>query len=279
MNLKKIIVCFAGLAIISGLIACGNGKPETESKIPTDQIGQTPPQAPEAPPLPAGSGKVVQTLDADIYTFIRLDDGTGNETWAAVPKTELEIGEPIAVQGGTVMNNFYSKTLNRTFDSIIFATGVIKAAGDKNAQMQAATMAGSDVNRSGMPPHGLTSPSGGGSDRATVPFKDLKVEKSTAQNGYTVEELFAKGASLNKQKVTVKGQVVKVNPDIMGRNWIHIQDGTGDPAKSTHDLVVTSAGIAEKGAIITIEGILAADKDFGSGYRYDVIVEDAVLMK
>jgi hypothetical protein len=72
---------------------------------------------------------------------------------------------------------------------------------------------------------------------------------------------------------------VKLNPDIMGKNWLHIQDGTGDPAKSTHDLVVTSAGIAEKGAIISLEGILAADKDFGSGYRYSVIVEDAILMK
>jgi hypothetical protein len=113
----------------------------------------------------------------------------------------------------------------------------------------------------------------------TESFTNLKVEKSIAQNGYTVGELFAKVASLNKQKVTVKGKVVKVNPDIMGKNWLHIQDGTGDPAKNTHDLVVTSVDIAEKGAIISLEGILAADKDFGSGYRYDVIVEDAVLMK
>jgi hypothetical protein len=180
LNLKKIIVYFTGLAIISGLIACGNATSETESKIPTDQSGMTLSQAP-------------------------------------------------------------------------------------------------DVNRSGMSPHGLTPQTPGG--HAKVPFSKLKVEKSTARNGYTVEELFAKGASLNKKKVTVKGQVVKVNPDIMGRNWLHIQDGTGDSAKNTHDLVVTSSDIAEKGAIISIEGILAADKDFGFGYRYDVIVEDAVLMK
>jgi len=278
MNLKKICVCFTGLAILSGLIACGNVTSETESATPTDQLSRTPSQAPAAPQLAASSGKVVQKLDASSYTYIRLDDGAGNETWAAVPKTQLEIGEQIALKGGTVMRNFNSKTLNRTFDSIIFATGVIRAAGDKNAQMQAATMAGSDVIRSGMAAHGQT-PQTRGSSHATVSFTKLKVEKSTAQNGYTVGELFAKGASLNKQKVTVKGQVVKVNPDIMGKNWLHIQDGTGDLAKNTHDLVVTSADIAEKGAIISLEGILAADKDFGSGYRYDVIVEDAVLMK
>jgi DNA/RNA endonuclease YhcR with UshA esterase domain len=279
MNLKKIIVCFTGLAIILGLIACGNGTSKTEPAAPTDQLSRTSSQVPAAPQLAAGSGKVVEKMDASVYTYVRLDDGAGNETWAAVPKTQLEIGEPITLKGGTVMRNFYSKTLNRTFDSILFATGVIRAGEDKNVQAQAAMMAGSDVNRSGMPPHGLTSPPMGGSKRVTVPFTDLKVEKSTAKNGYTVEELFAKGASLNNQKVTVKGQVVKVNPDIMRRNWLHIQDGTGDLEKSTHDLVVTSADIAEKGAIITIEGILAADKDFGSGYRYDVIVEDAVLMK
>ena len=277
MNLKKICVCFTGLAILSGLIACGNVTSETESATPTDQLSRTPSQAPAAPQLAASSGKVVQKLDASSYTYIRLDDGAGNETWAAVPKTQLEIGEQIALKGGTVMRNFNSKTLNRTFDSIIFATGVIRAAGDKNAQTQAATMAGSDVTRSGMAAHGLTPQTR--SSHATVSFTKLKVEKSTAQNGYTVGELFAKGASLNKQKVTVKGQVVKVNPDIMGKNWLHIQDGTGDLAKNTHDLVVTSADIAEKGAIISLEGILAADKDFGSGYRYDVIVEDAVLMK
>jgi len=279
MNLKKIIVCCTGLAIISGLIACGNGTSETEPKLPTDQLARTPSQGLDAPQPAAVSGKVVQTLDASRYTYIRLDDGAGNETWAAVPQTKLEIGEQITLQGGTVMRNFNSKTLNRTFDSLLFATGVSRAAGDKNAQMQTATMAGSDVNRSAMAPHGLSSQSSGGSSHATVPFTRLNVEKSTAQNGYTVAELFAKGTTLNKQKVTVKGQVVKVNPDIMGRNWIHIQDGTGDPAKSTHDLVVTSTDIAEKGAIISVEGILAADKDFGSGYRYDVIVENAVLMK
>jgi DNA/RNA endonuclease YhcR with UshA esterase domain len=278
MNLKKIIVCFTGLAIISGMIACNNGASKTEQAAPTDQLVRTSSQAPDAQQLAAVSGKVVQKMDASRYTYILLDDGAGNETWAAVPQTKLEIGEQITLKGGVVMRNFNSKTLNRTFDSILFATGVIGADGDKNAQMQTAMMAGSNVNMSGMAPHGLPQQTRG-SSRATVPFTELKVEKSTAQNGYTVGELFAKGAALNKQKVTVKGQVVKVNPDIMGRNWLHIQDGTGDPAKNTHDLVATSADIAEKGAIISLEGVLAADKDFGSGYRYDVIVEDAVLMK
>ena len=127
--------------------------------------------------------------------------------------------------------------------------------------------------------HGMPSQSSSGSTRAIVSFSGVKVEKSIARNGYTVGELFAKAVNLNNQKVTVKGQVVKVSPNIMGKNWLHIQDGTGDPAANTHDLVVTSSDIAEKGAIISLEGVLAADKDFGFGYRYDVLVEDAVVVK
>jgi hypothetical protein len=65
----------------------------------------------------------------------------------------------------------------------------------------------------------------------------------------------------------------------MGKNWLHIQDGTGEPTKNTHDLVVTSSAIAEKGTIISLEGVLAAGKDFGFGYKYDVLIEDAVVVK
>jgi hypothetical protein len=180
MELKKIIVCFTGLAVISWLIACGNGPSKTESKTPTAQSG---------------------------------------------------------------------KILSRAHDA----------------------------NPSAIAAHGQIPQTPGG--HPAVPFSKVKVEKSTAPNGYTIAELFAKVASLNKQKVTVRGQVVKVNPNIMGRNWIHIQDGTGDPAKQTYDLVVTSSDMAKIGDIITIEGTLAADKDFGFGYKYDVIVENAVIKK
>ena len=65
----------------------------------------------------------------------------------------------------------------------------------------------------------------------------------------------------------------------MGKNWIHLQDGTGDPMHNSHDLVVTSAENVEVGNIVTLEGTLAAEKDFGAGYKYDAIIEDAVVIK
>jgi phosphopantetheine adenylyltransferase len=65
----------------------------------------------------------------------------------------------------------------------------------------------------------------------------------------------------------------------MGKNWIHLQDGSGDPMKNTHDLVVTTSETAAKDAVVVVEGVLSKDKDFGAGYRYQAIIEDAKISK
>lgn len=278
MNIKEICFYLSALALIGGLTACDSDTPETKPSAAEGQQIQKSVEIPAIPQAPAKSGKVVEKLDASNYTYVRLDDGSGTEIWAAVPKTQLEIGEEITLMGGSVMRNFTSKTLNRTFESIIFANSVVKASDDKTAHTSGdATGSVSKTVKSKT--QGMTSQSASGSRRAIVSFAGLKVEKATAQNGHTVGELFAKATELDKQKVTIKGRVVKISPNIMGKNWFHIQDGTGDPTKNTHDLVVTSSAIAEKGAILSFEGVVAANKDFGSGYKYDVIVEDAVIVK
>ena len=280
MNIRKIGCCLNSLALMVGLIACGNDISETAPSTQAGQQSQVSAQTPSDSQLAAFSGKVVEKQDVSTYSYVRLDDGAGNEVWAAVPQTQLEIGEEIALKGGSVMTNFNSKTLNRTFESIIFASGIIR--GSENMTVQTAGGASGSSSGGVQPkaaPHGMTSQSSGGSSRAVVSFSGVKVEKSTAQNGYTVGELFAKAVDLKDRKVTVKGRVVKISPNIMGKNWLHIQDGTGDPTTNTHDLVVTSSAIAETGAIISLEGVLAAGKDFGFGYKYDVLIEDAVVVK
>ena len=280
MNIKKTGCWLSSLAILAGLIACGNDTFEADPSTQAGRQSQESVQTPSDPQLAEFSGEVVEKQDVSVYTYVRLDDGAGNQIWAAVPQTQLEIGEQIALKGGTVMTNFNSKTLNRTFESIVFASGFVRGSGNKTALAPGGSGGSSSgAAQSGISPHGMISQSSGGSSRAIVSFSGVKVEKSNAQNGYTVGELFAKAVSLNNQKVTVKGQVVKVSPNIMGKNWHHIQDGTGDPAKNTHDLVVTSSAMVEKGTIVSFEGVLAADKDFGSGYRYDVLIEDAVVVK
>ncbi len=115
---------------------------------------------------------------------------------------------------------------------------------------------------------------------ASVPAgKGIKVEKAAGPDAYTVEEIFSKRKALDKKTIVVRGKVVKVSAGIMGSNWIHLQDGSGDSQKSTHDLVVTSQDLPSVGDVVTLKGALAADKDFGAGYRYDVIVEQASIQR
>ncbi|MCB0307362.1 MAG: nucleotide-binding protein, partial [Calditrichaeota bacterium] len=93
----------------------------------------------------------------------------------------------------------------------------------------------------------------------------------------TVADIFENSASLAGQTVRVKGKVVKYNANIMGRNWIHLQDGTGE--KGSNDLTVTSDQPAAVGDVVVAEGVVAIDQDLGSGYFYKVILEKATIEK
>ncbi len=114
---------------------------------------------------------------------------------------------------------------------------------------------------------------------AAVPADDIKVDKAKGKDAYTVADLYAQSATLDKKTVTVRGKVVKVSARIMDRNWIHLRDGSGDAAKKTNNLVVTSQDLPKVGDVVTATGTLAKDKDFGMGYRYAVIVEEAKIKK
>ena len=105
------------------------------------------------------------------------------------------------------------------------------------------------------------------------------MDRAPGANGFTVAEIFARAAALDGKKVVINGKVVKVSRGIMGRNWIHIQDGTGSPEGKDHDLVVTSQDAPEMDELVQVEGVVRADRDFGSGYRYAALVEDASFKK
>jgi hypothetical protein len=119
----------------------------------------------------------------------------------------------------------------------------------------------------------------GGSSASVVPFANLKVAKAKGADAQTVASLFANRKKLNSKTVTIRGQVTKISKNIMGKNWVHLQDGTGNPKDNTHELVVTTKDSAAKGDIVTVKGVVEADKDFGAGYKYAVIVEKASLTK
>jgi hypothetical protein len=107
---------------------------------------------------------------------------------------------------------------------------------------------------------------------------DVKVPKASGADARTVAEVFAQRAALKEKPVTIRGKVVKYNEGIMGRNWVHLRDGTGTSGKD-NDITVTTDDRTAVGDVIVVKGTVRVDKDFGAGYAYPVIVEDAKVSK
>lgn len=215
------------------------------------------------------TGKVVETMDAGPYTYVQVDDGK-NKIWAAAPHFKVSVGDKVIVPSAMPMRDFESKTLKRTFDLVYFAQTIEivgrGAAGDKAAAAHASADQGAAP---GMLDHGMQ---GHGAPAATnVDLSNIK----KADGGQTVNELFAKKGAFVGKDVVVRGRVVKYTGAVMGKNWIHVQDGTG--TAGTNDLTVTTDATAAVGDTVLVRGKLSADKDFGFGYKYDILVEDAKI--
>ena len=116
-----------------------------------------------------------------------------------------------------------------------------------------------------------------GGAKAPVPSDPIKVEKAKGADAYTVAEAYEKAGKLDKKTVVVRGKVAKVSKGIMGKNWVHLRDGSGDPVKGTNNLVVTTLDVPKVGDVVTAKGTLFKDKDFGAGYKYQVIIEEATV--
>ena len=218
-----------------------------------------------APALATITGKVLEKLDGGGYSFFLLEGG-GKKTWVAAPPTEGKAGDTLSFQPGFEMKEFKSKSLDRTFESIVFTGGLASAETTADPD-QLKKMAHEGHKQKDAPPV----------DKAGKPL-DVTVARAAAPNGYTVAELYAKSAALNGREVAVRGRVVKVSRQIMGKNWVHLQDGSGDAARGTNTIVTTTQDIATVGDVVTATGKLAKDKDFGGGYQYSVIIEETRLV-
>lgn len=243
---KELIVAVSMMLVV--VAGCKNDVKKSEAPVAPQVVSPEP----AASKAQGGiSGKVAETMDASGYTYVLVDKGT-EKVWVAGPKTSVKVGDEIYVPDGSPMAKFESKTLKRTFDQIIFASALMVGGADKAGMMQTSA---ADHTKAATP--------------ASVDLKGI----AKAAGGKSVMEVFAERKALNGKKVTVRGKVVKYMAGIMGKNWLHVKDGTG--TSGTDDLVVTTSTAAKVGDKVLVSGVVAADKDFGSGYRYDVIVEDA----
>ncbi len=190
--------------------------------------------------------EVIQTSN---YTYMKVNEGDINY-WVAVTKMDAEEGQIYYFLEAMQMRDFESKELERTFDSIYFVQQISDKPIAAPVKVPAQDIRG---------------------ERPKLEQKDISVEK--VEGGISIAELYTNKDSYADMTVKIRGEVVKVNPDIMGINWVHIQDGTKDG--DNFDLTVTTHDKLEIGDVVTFEGRISVNKDFGAGYKYDVIMEEA----
>ncbi len=229
---------FIFLIVLAGFSGCVR-----KSKVPTAQ---------NTTDASMHQVKVEEVVQTSQYTYLKVSEN-GAENWIAVTKQEASKGDTYYYNQELEMKNFNSKELNRTFETIYFVQGLSKEPIIANVATPA--------NHQGK----------------TTALKKEGISVAPAEGSVSVADLFAKAAEYAGKSIKMKGQVVKVNNEVMGKNWIHIQDGTGDAG--TCDLTITTQDQAKVGDVVTFEGTINTKKDFGYGYFYDVIMEDAKLVK
>lgn len=149
--------------------------------------------------------------------------------------------------------------------SLLALTVAVAVSGCGKEPTTAASPEAATANPPAAEPHPLPA-----APTATVDLTGI----ARAEGGKTVAELFAEQDQLAGQPVVIRGKVVKSNPGIMGKNWLHVRDGSG--AEGTNDITVTTSGVVPAvGDTVLVKGTVMLNKDFGMGYTYDVIVEDA----
>jgi hypothetical protein len=255
-ELRRVIVRLATIALVSAVALAAGIAESAESRRGEGAPAVTPLVAAAQSSAGGFSGVVLETIETGGYVYVQLDTG-GRRVWAAAPQQGVEVGDQIATPPGMPMPDYYSKSLKRTFDLVYFVAYIsVEGPGGSTAPVKANEL------RAPHPPV----------ESEIVDLSGI----SKAEAGTTVGEIFDQRSSLANQEVVVRGRVVKFTPRIMGKNWIHLRDGTAG-AEGSNDLTVTTSSVASVGDTVVVRGRIALDKDFGYGYQYDVILEDASI--
>jgi len=197
---------------------------------------------------------VAETLQAGGYRYVKLEE---QGIWIAANDFEVSVGDRIQFGGGSEMKNFHSNSLDRTFDSIFFVQTASRVDSDAQGSMQNQNAMDMGIRK----PEAVEAPKPG----------DIK----TLEEGETVASIFSKSEQLNDQLVSLNARVIKVNKNIMGKNWITLQDGTG--AETNNKLLTTSQQVVSPGDLVVATGKIALDVDLGSGYTYKVLLQDTTF--
>jgi len=212
----------------------------------------------EAMPEDISQGKILKIVDVMGYNYLKVDQ---NNTirWVAIAKAPVKVGDIIGYDTKTIMKNFKSKQLNKTFDEIIFANSVYLSQKNNKLKTLKSSLALTEETHKPEPVH-------------KKPF--------TEKEFYTVEEVHLYRKELNGKTIKVKAKVYKVSHSIMKRDWVHLGDGTGNEQALTDDFVVTTQqSDLQAGQEVVATSTIVIDKNFGYGYFYEVLGENASFDK
>jgi hypothetical protein len=238
--MKKIIIwSVIGIVTLVTFIQC---KPNNENPEPIKKIETS------------NSHKIVvkEILNATAYTYALVTE-ENKEYWIAIPKAEVKIGKTYEYEGGMEMKKFESKDLKRTFESVFFVEGLIDPS-----IIQVSTIPQEDKTKK-------------------VTKTELSEGITLAKGAISLHDLFSKKDKLAGTTVILTGKVVKFMPEIMSKNWIHLQDGSS--FNGINDITITTLSKVKVDEIVTFKGTIVLNKDLGAGYKYDVLIEDATIIK
>ena len=239
------------LPILMALLSfsCGQKEEEPQQQAQPQQPAQ--PQQQAQATVNMRTGVVQEVLQATSYTYLKVKEGD-RDIWIAVSKRDTEVGETIYFSASLEMKDFESKDLQRTFESIYFVDNITSG----------------EPRDAGTAPQSIETP-----HRMKPVLEQREISIEPAEGGITIGELLADADAHAGKTVRIKGQVTKVNRAILGKNWVHLQDGTD--ASGKFDLTITTQEQVNVGDVVTFEGTIALNKDFGAGYVYEVIMEEA----
>ena len=234
----KVISIISILIITLLITSCKKEEEQVQTKAPMAEAGH----------------KIVaeEVIQAGSYTYIKAKEGE-QSFWVAVTKRDVKEGTTLYYQRGMEMKNFESKDLNRTFESIVF----VDQMSDKPFEVAGMAEVADAHKRSNS-------------------SEKLSVSVPPVKKGISIGELYADKSNYKDRMAIISGKVTKFNSGIMGRNWVHIQDGS--EANGKFDLTITTKENVSVGDVVTFSGTISLDKDFGAGYAYEVIMENATIL-
>ena len=259
------------IIIASGvLIACNNGPKVITEKSNTEEVvtnsgifseESTHTEFTDKPQTSFAEGLhtivVKEKLPASKYVYLKVTEA-GEQYWIATRNQEIEIGGTYYYRSGLLKTNFESKEYNKVFDKIYLVSNLVAENHRNNTN-------------SSMPEKSKIEEAH--NHKEDTPTQTEKIIKQ--KGSITIAEIVANPQKYEGKTVQLTGKCVKINPNIMDRNWIHLKDGS----KDEYDFVITSNTFVPEGKIITLTALVSLNRDFGAGYHYDLILENGTILE